>query len=244
MNKRMMLGIGLLATAAMVQGGVVFTEDFQTHADWATLAGGSLPAANQTALVGSNADLRGSTLFNGWNFSNAGAGPFNDDVALSDGSGSHAAFAFNAAEGNAVLGLKNWSFVYKEVSLTSLGGDSEVNLSFDFFASDAAMNEANSLYYGVFDTAPTPGERNDWSVSAIDHALGAVTSQQTGSVALNNVDVSGFTGSLYVGFYKRNWSESIGVDNVVLESVPEPGTLGLITAFGGAILVIRRKFML
>ncbi|VGO22445.1 PEP-CTERM sorting domain-containing protein [Pontiella sulfatireligans] len=34
------------------------------------------------------------------------------------------------------------------------------------------------------------------------------------------------------------------VDNIVLETIPEPATLGLIAAFGGGIMFIRRRFMM
>lgn len=213
----------------------IFNEDFESHADWSTLAGGSLPASNTTVLVGNNADLRGPTLFNGWKLANAGSGPFNDDVAVGDGAGNHGSYMFFNAANNVVLGLKNWTILYKQVDLAALGGETVVDLDFDFFASDAAMDENNSLFYGIFDAAPAPGSRGDWSVAAIDHPLGAVTSQQTGSITLNNVDVSGFSGSLFVGFFKRGWSESIGIDNVELTTTSSSGANHVPVAYGGQI---------
>ncbi|VGO12007.1 hypothetical protein PDESU_00555 [Pontiella desulfatans] len=40
------------------------------------------------------------------------------------------------------------------------------------------------------------------------------------------------------------WHKSVTYDNIALTAIPEPTTLGLVTAFGGAVLFIRRKIAL
>lgn len=46
--------------------------------------------------------------------------------------------------------------------------------------------------------------------------------------------------------YYQNWGtgDQTVFDNLVVEAIPEPATLGLISAFGGGILIIRRRFMM
>lgn len=229
----------LVTTRRLSAGTEVLSEDFETSPDWATLAGGSLPAAETAVLVGTSAESRTNILFNGWNFLNDGAGPFGDDVAVVHGAGNDGRFNFANAGGSVSLGLKNWTMVYKEVDLSALGGKTTVTLSFDYFTSDQAMNEANSLYYGIFDVAPTPGNRNDWSATADDMTLGALASQQKGSVSAN-VDVSAFSGSLYIGFFKRNWTEGVGIDNVSL-SIPEDNYYTWIDGYGNLSVAERTE---
>ncbi|WP_372807623.1 hypothetical protein [Pontiella sp.] len=50
---------------------------------------------------------------------------------------------------------------------------------------------------------------------------------------------------LRVNFYSKNNSNSISwLDNVSVTVIPEPATLGLVAAFGGSVLFIRRRFMI
>jgi hypothetical protein len=39
-------------------------------------------------------------------------------------------------------------------------------------------------------------------------------------------------------------TEFVKIDSVSLTQIPEPATLGLIAAFGGGIMFIRRRFMI
>lgn len=40
------------------------------------------------------------------------------------------------------------------------------------------------------------------------------------------------------------WHKAVTYDNIALTTIPEPATLGLVTAFGGAVLFLRRKFII
>jgi hypothetical protein len=44
--------------------------------------------------------------------------------------------------------------------------------------------------------------------------------------------------------YSNNTSAYAGWNGLALVAIPEPATLGLITAFGGGLLFIRRRFMI
>jgi hypothetical protein len=64
--------------------------------------------------------------------------------------------------------------------------------------------------------------------------IGEFTAQANGAQTIfaHNVSVEGTSNPLGL------------INGFVLRSVPEPATLGLITAFGGGILFIRRRFMM
>lgn len=61
-----------------------------------------------------------------------------------------------------------------------------------------------------------------------------------------SINVSGLAGQL-VQFGTSTWvtqwgASGIGLDNISVESIPEPATIGLVGIFGGALLFMRRNF--
>jgi hypothetical protein len=60
---------------------------------------------------------------------------------------------------------------------------------------------------------------------------------------LQSYNITGF-GTEGVDWELVQTTGATGNDGVVLNVIPEPATLGLVTAFGGAILFIRRRFLI
>lgn len=72
------------------------------------------------------------------------------------------------------------------------------------------------------------------------------------SLAYNVIQATGGVGQYVVGFFKADaGTQSMLLDSstnqlnaIQLRAIPEPATLGLVAAFGGGVLFIRRKFMI
>ncbi len=71
----------------------------------------------------------------------------------------------------------------------------------------------------------------------VDSGFGLMTdlTLANGESAAFRIEVGVSTGAIAAG---------VNIDNIAVTAIPEPATLGLVTAFGGAVLFIRRRFML
>lgn len=69
-----------------------------------------------------------------------------------------------------------------------------------------------------------------------------------GQVFTNSMDLSSVAQIDNIQLYSANWDNGAGdfmeLNELTVEAIPEPATLGLVVAFGGAILFIRRSFMM
>jgi hypothetical protein len=106
------------------------------------------------------------------------------------------------------------------------------------------------------------GDTNGFSVSVVVDSAG-YTCTTTGLDADNQVALSGTwadlgagttfaeafqtDGDMYVSSFIQDsggTGRTLDIDRVTLSSIPEPATLGLVAAFGGGILFVRRRLML
>lgn len=212
----------------------------------------------QSAIIMDATTLNGS-FENGW-----GTGTtrdFNDVGGVANwfniGSGGQTATC--AADTLAALPATGYNAVVADYNLSGAvlhsantgyaiqSGDS-FNISFDW--RDASGWEANDqIRVAVVaydnDSATTGTQVMRMWVS--DKVTTAATWESvSGTTAVVDQAVVGRT--LFIQAYGVNGGAGTGdfarVDNIVVEQIPEPATLGLVVAFGGGILFIRRKFML
>ncbi|VGO18839.1 hypothetical protein [Pontiella sulfatireligans] len=84
---------------------------------------------------------------------------------------------------------------------------------------------------------------NTWSILT----TGLSTDVNTGGT-LSNVAYSDLAGSLFASsalqLNKSDALHTITYDSMTLQTIPEPATLGMVAAFGGAVLFIRRRIMM
>lgn len=100
----------------------------------------------------------------------------------------------------------------------------------DFFFQDPGVNTVRAPNLLSFDYTRGNGNAlNNRTVSGAIFTLADITFT-SGGIG----DIAGF----------RIASASSDINDVGIAAIPEPATLGLITAFGGAILFIRRRFMI
>ncbi len=67
-----------------------------------------------------------------------------------------------------------------------------------------------------------------------------------GTVYTNSVNLASVTSITDIQTYYSNWGtgDQVQVKDLVVEAIPEPATLGLVTAFGASIIFIRRRLQL
>ena len=235
MTTKLLITCGTIATALTANAATtLFTEDFSTHANWATEAGGTLPAVNTSTEIGA-----GIGTPNGWAFQSGNS--FNDSIALTNGGhGTGTDDNWEFATGTGVgLSLKNWTSVSREVSLTGVVND-QATLSFDFWmsADQNGTSTPNNFSYAVLDAAPGARGNEDWGVAG-DTDI-AYSASNSGHIDLV-VDTSSFTGgSFFIAFNDNGWNSATKIDNVMVTSVPEPSSAALL-GLGGLALILRRR---
>ncbi|QBG46574.1 PEP-CTERM sorting domain-containing protein [Verrucomicrobia bacterium S94] len=98
----------------------------------------------------------------------------------------------------------------------------------------------------------------DWNLSVSNGTYWgeATLNHDTGSYTMTAMDLGIAEGTTIYAGYSTAWNpsgtnimtsasmKSIEVDNFSVEVIPEPATLGLVAMFGGAVLFIRRRFMI
>ncbi len=118
----------------------------------------------------------------------------------------------------------------------------------------------------VNDSRTGSGRDSDWQTGFTD-GVGTGTGSITGAASLNNRDPSDFSGETsgdyIIGTFTADaatqsfetygtsdggatWTNSsrAQLNGLQIRAIPEPATLGLVAAFGGAVLFIRRRFMI
>lgn len=140
--------------------------------------------------------------------------------------------------------------------LNSTGADVDLeNFFYDYKKTAAGAGTSDTTDWGTIDliavfgvTGATDGSTlnsravgtgNYWS-QGVDIDLSAY-SIANGATATFNMVVTwdGITAPA-----DPTWHKAVTYDNIALTAIPEPATLGLVTAFGGAVLFIRRRFMI
>ncbi|VGO12790.1 hypothetical protein PDESU_01344 [Pontiella desulfatans] len=104
--------------------------------------------------------------------------------------------------------------------------------------------------------------RVDWELTDNGSTIlgqATITDLDTATVRYTStqIDLGLASGSTLYAGYSTDWNDvgavdiasfskidEVHMDNFQIEVIPEPATLGLISAFGGAVLFIRRRFML
>ncbi|VGO13043.1 hypothetical protein PDESU_01597 [Pontiella desulfatans] len=114
---------------------------------------------------------------------------------------------------------------------------------------DAADTTSDDLWLGM--TLYRGADASSWMVSGVlsNMLTGASVEMGTGVVGEFDTSSAYFTDDLYALMNSSN-KDSEGnfsnrvVDQFSVTAIPEPATLGLIAGFGGAVLFIRRRFMM
>ncbi len=122
-----------------------------------------------------------------------------------------------------------------------------VSFVFDFRGANSGLTATPTFQIRLNEGNNSQGERLSVAPTATDIGGGVmryeltnyVIPQPGGSETVDRMDVfisfgtgQGFTNSEYVG------------DIIAASVIPEPATMGLVAAFGGAVLFIRRRFMI
>jgi len=244
--KRILVAAGVLgymmvqsASAVIIIGGATGNGNFDSgtpNSGWTTAVPG-----DKFYLGAGTAGM--SAYMNGWTVvrtryqgANNTIG-FNDNIALSSGTGDMVAFA-NAGDMD----------VLSNTNAVSLTAGQTLNLSFQY-----ATRVIDPVYNSI--TAPAisqytatlffdNGDSHSFNMVAITNNTSGTTF--SGSYELPS-DYSfvqlkiSFVDATPNGSFTANGGV---VDDVFLEVIPEPATLGLVAAMGGAILFIRRRLAL
>jgi len=81
-----------------------------------------------------------------------------------------------------------------------------------------------------------------YDVSVTDTTTSTEIASVTGAVDSEHLHTGGYAG---LGLYSQHATNEYGTyDNFSLEVIPEPATLGMVAILGGAILFIRKRFMI
>jgi len=78
---------------------------------------------------------------------------------------------------------------------------------------------------------------NVWSTLGIDHQVSLVDSSLAG-------DAGDTLGLAFIVVGANSYSPTAWIDNVSVNTIPEPATLGMVALFGGGIVFIRRRLMM
>jgi len=134
------------------------------------------------------------------------------------------------------------TLLYAEHTITAAEAAlGEATFTFDYKSIDLGGVSTASIFLKVVD----PGA--GWATVAVESQ--AIFSTDTawvedGTVA--SIDISGAEGMLLqwgTSVFSQNYSPTgIGVDNLSIEAIPEPATLGLLGIFGAGIILFRRNF--
>ena len=144
--------------------------------------------------------------------------------------------------------------------------------TFTFLNSTGADVDLENFFYDYKKTANGAGtsDTTDWGtidLIAVSGVTGATDGSTLNSRAIGtpnyfsqgvDIDLSGYsiangaaaTFTMVVTWdgstapADPTWHKAVTYDNIALTAIPEPATLGLISAFGGAVIFIRRRFMI
>ncbi|QBG46867.1 PEP-CTERM sorting domain-containing protein [Verrucomicrobia bacterium S94] len=230
--RKTILTAGLIATGLFMQvtADVVWSEDFEgavlgaTSGNNQTLAGTTLQTANTASsiVVDSTTDPTAAAAFTlaSGNFIRLSAS--SNDFASVRSALNPISFAQVSADATYTMSFD----IYIPVTLDKAVGDFQPRFKLNGAggngATDASQTVADAGQYHIVYT----GQISDFINTDVNEARPFIgIDQDGGKLVQENFDY------LYM-------------DNIRLEVVPEPATLGLVAAFGGGIILIRRRFMM
>lgn len=152
--------------------------------------------------------------------------------------------------------LTSWTDGAVTASGTSVQGDWQAKRTSDTETTSALSFSVDNLDAGqyeltVYGSRYRAATSLTASIGTEDTATAVFGTSTSGGTTYGvftiNFDIENAGESLDVVFNmtaSRNSDSNVAISAVTLASIPEPATLGLIAAFGGGILGVRRRFML
>ena len=214
-------------------GSVILSEDFE-----AIGAGGSLSAPWTWGVQGVNDN--GATV--AWSYFPGGTPPGiygidGDQGGPDQGSATLRSYADYGANFSSAQEIKTL-LRYEHIITAEEAALGTARFTFDYKSIDIA---APSRVYGSLNVISS----SDYSAIAED-TYQITESDTLWSTGVIEVDISGQAGNiLQIGtqIYTTNYSNSgTALDNLNVQAIPEPATMGLIGLFGGGIMFVRRFF--
>lgn len=220
MNKKLMMGAAALLVAGVAQAAIITDTSVTGINDASEIV---KPTDDATVLMALNVGGTVADTINGITFV---ADTFVDSVGgtgytVTSGIGTEGSGALPAAVfSTTTINLGDTGSVTGD-TITGLNTDSLY--VFEVYFSDAHNVRATDVQYSI------GGTSGSVAMSQADDALHRVR------IEVNTEDSTSFDWSIGDGFHAK-------VSGLAVYAVPEPATLGLIAAFGGGILFIRRNF--
>ncbi|MDZ8117544.1 PEP-CTERM sorting domain-containing protein [Pontiella agarivorans] len=229
-TKILTAGLAVAGLLLNVSADVVWNEDFEgaalgaTSGNNQTLAGTSVQTANtaSSVVVDSTTDPAAAAAFTfaSGNFIRLSAS--SNDYAAVRSALNPISFAQVSSDATYTLSFD----IYIPVTLDKAVGDIQprfkLNGAGGSGATDASQTVADAGQYHIVYT----GQISDFINTDVNEARPFIgIDQDGGKLVQENFDY------MYM-------------DNIQLEVIPEPATLGLVAAFGGGIILIRRRFMM
>lgn len=214
-------------------GSVILSEDFE-----AIGAGGSLSAPWTWGVQGVNDN--GATV--AWSYFPGGTpgaiyGIDGDQGGPDQGAATLRSYADYGADHNSAQEIKTM-LRYEHIITAEEAAQGTARFSFDYKSID--IGAASRVYASLNVISST-----DYSAIAED-TYQITESDTLWSSGVIEVDISNEAGNiLQIGtqIYTTQWSNSgTALDNLNVQAIPEPATMGLIGLFGGGIMFVRRFF--
>lgn len=228
-----LLAAFVFVSSGTALGSIIYSEDFEGIG-----AGGSLSSPWTWGVQGVNDN--GATV--AWNYFPGGT-PGNiytidgDQGGPDQGSATLRSFADYGADYNSAQEIKTL-LRYEHTITAAEAALGTARFEFDYKSIDIA---AASRVYASLNLI------NGSDYSAISEDTLQITAADTlWSEGVLEVDISGQAGNvLQIGtqVYATQWSATAtALDNINVQAIPEPATMGLIGLFGGGIMFVRRFF--
>ncbi len=244
MKKTAVLSAAILA-AALSQASTIYYQDFS----------GSSPVSDtngsiaDNTLIGTNLVVTGEVITGGSAASQSLNGDYTITMGVVDliapGNDANDGYIFNET-GDAGFHAYDIDYTFESGSITFNSGGTDytgtislwqnVNVGQEFFS-------INSLELFQDDSTGEVYIDIDYNFFADPPATGNDDFELTTTFGLAT-DAGGFDILTADGFTTGNNFTGAAVHRYTLVAVPEPATLGMVVAFGGGILFIRRRFMM
>ncbi len=264
---------GVLACCGLTHAGVVYSTDLTsgTYAagalngqdGWAA-SGGTVVAGTGVKTTGyenivNGASSAASKVANGATYTSSITFTYNDNSG-GVGAGPHyGASIYNGpatSDAQLSMQIRRTTTTYRLSLATNWGNTYPANIGFNqsgtFTPASIGITHGSDTLSDLLtlSIAATAGATiNDWIV--VGTLYNETTASQVFQYTLNGVDFAAAIGStVYGGFGGGQSDANQNIANRTASSftfestIPEPATLGMVAAFGGTILFIRRRFMM
>ncbi|MEN8254738.1 MAG: PEP-CTERM sorting domain-containing protein [Verrucomicrobiota bacterium] len=171
----------------------------------------------------------GATDGSGWEYTSGVLLPFANATYVSDGANC-ALFNVSAASSAVVYQQTANSIVSGQtytLSVDFFSGRYDLSNYWDTFAMQMWADDGSTLSFLAQSTlsSATDIAANTWATPTVSYVADGTYAGQ----------------DIYIQFQLLNNAHQPSIDNVQLDAVPEPATLGLVAMFGAGMLFIRRK---